>query len=62
VEPPTSERRPRPPNPYVLAFAVLLAVVVVFGFTGLPIAVRILVAFAIVAAGAYLTVLLARRR
>jgi hypothetical protein len=41
---------------------VVLALFVVFGFPGLSLVVRILIAFAVVAAGAYLGVLFARRR
>jgi hypothetical protein len=62
VQPPTSEPHQRPPNPYFLAVGVVLALFVVFGFPGLYLVVRILIAFAVVAAGAYLGVLFARRR
>jgi hypothetical protein len=49
------------PNPYLTAAGVVAAIIVIFAFPEVAFIVRLVVAFAIVAAAAYLSILLARR-
>ncbi|MGZ8566716.1 MAG: hypothetical protein ACXWW5_04265 [Actinomycetota bacterium] len=49
------------PNPYLTAAGVVAAIIVVFAFPDVVFVVRLVIAFAIVAAAAYLSILLARR-
>ena len=49
------------PNPYITAVGVVAAIIVIFTLSDVTFVVRLVIAFAIVAAAAYLSILLARR-
>ncbi len=49
------------PNPYITAVGVVVAIIVIFAFPDVAFVVRLVIAFAIVAAAAYLSIVLARR-
>ena len=57
---PSSEQR-AVPNPYFTAVGVVVAIIVIFAVPDVAFVVRLVVAFAIVAAAAYLSIVLARR-
>jgi hypothetical protein len=49
------------PNPYITAVGVVIAIIVIFALTDVAFVVRLVIAFAIVAGSAYLSIVLARR-
>ena len=57
---PSSETR-SVPNPYITAVGVVVAIIVIFALSDVAFVVRLVIAFAIVAGAAYLSIVLARR-
>ena len=49
------------PNPYITAVGVVVAIIVIFALPDVAFVVRLVIAFGIVAAAAYLSIVLARR-